>query len=124
MSERYEREPDEPLEHVLFLAVTRPALFLGMPMEAAAFCLMGGQLMALAMGSMIYMPLGAGSFGLISAALSRYDPLIFRVLLSWGNSRPQNPDLGRAARRWWGGLSMSPLRPVCHYKPSELGRNV
>lgn len=119
-----ERPEHEPLEQVLFLAVTRPALFLGMPMEAAAFCMMGGQLMALAMGNMVYMPLAAGLLGLVAAALSRHDPLVFRVLLSWGNSRPQNRDLGHAARRWWGGLSMSPLRPVCRYTPAELGRNV
>lgn len=112
------------LEQPLFLACTRPALWFGVPIEAAALCLMSGQLVALALGKMVYMPIAAGVFGTVARLVSRHDPLIFRVLMAWGNTRPQHPDLGRASRRWWGGISLSPLRRARFYSIKDFGRHV
>ena len=98
------------LQQPLFLACTRPALWFGAPIEAAAICLVAGQLVALALGSMLYMPIAAGILGTAARMISRHDPLVFRVLMAWGNTRPQHRDLGLASKQWWGGISVSPLK--------------
>ena len=112
-----------PLEHVLFRALTRPALFMGVPIEAAGASLVGGQLVALASGRQWMMLVGGCGLWLVAAGLSRRDPLMFRVIVAWLNTRPQHWDLGAASRRHWGGLSMSVLRVSARSKMADLGRN-
>ena len=120
-------EPDtgrtEPLEHLLYRAMTRPALVMGIPVEAVAICGAGGQLMALATGRQWMMMAAGGVLWAAAAAVSLHDPLIFRVLLGWLKTRPAHPDLGRASRRYWGGISASTLRVARRYTVEELGRH-
>lgn len=110
----------------LFLAVTRPPLFLGVPVEAVLFCGMGGLILGpILTGDMIMvLPIG-GALGAVARLVSRYDPLIFRVLQSWLESRPRGPIGGPVtAKKWWGGHSISPLRPTLKYTRAELDRHV
>jgi len=119
-------EEVEPARCVLFLAVTRPALFLGVPVEAVLFCVFGGVIVGpMLTGDMLMVLPVAGVLGAVARLVSRYDPLIFRVLLSWLESRPRGPLGGPInAKKWWGGHSISPLRPTLQYTRAELGRNV
>ena len=93
----------------LFLAMTRPALVAGIPIEAAGFCVIFGAVTSFVvfqsmLGFFITTPVGAFMVRLIAM----HDPLIFRVLWSHVRSRPRG-GLGVTGRSYWGGVSLSPL---------------
>lgn len=99
--------PDEPLERLdeepLFLACTRPAMVLGVPMEAMGLNLIVSCVAFLAAGSMLWL-LVAPAVHLVFRAVCRADPNAFRVLYLWVETK------GRARNgRLWGGSSPSPL---------------
>jgi type IV secretion system protein VirB3 len=96
--------PTEPLaEDVLFLACTRPALVLGVPMEAMGINIMASAVAFLASGSMLYL-LVAPALHLVFQAVCKADPNAFRVLWLFIQTK------GRARTGvLWGGSSMSPL---------------
>jgi Type IV secretory pathway, VirB3-like protein len=76
------------------------------------------------LGNLLWMwPVGF-TLGGLAKMVSRKDPLIFRVYAAWIDSRPKAADFGGASKRKWGGISMSPLRPMRGYEQEELGRNV
>lgn len=94
----------EPLaEDVLFLACTRPALVLGVPMEAMGLNLIVSAVAFLATGSMLYL-LVAPALHLVFQAVCKADPNAFRVLYLFVETK------GRARNgSLWGGSSASPL---------------
>ena len=97
--ERLEEEP-------LFLACTRPAMVLGVPMEAMGLNLIVSCVIFLAAGSMLWL-LIAPALHLVFRAICRSDPNAFRVLYLWVETK------GRARNSaLWGGSSPShlPLR--------------
>jgi type IV secretion system protein VirB3 len=97
--ETRERLQEEPL----FLACTRPALILGVPMEAMAVNLMVSCVAFLAGGSLLYL-LVAPALHLVFQAICKADPNAFRVLWLALETR------GRARNGGlWGGSSTSPL---------------
>lgn len=98
--------PDEErlVEEPLFLACTRPALILGVPMEAMGVNLIVSTVSFLAGGSLLYL-LIAPVLHLVFQAICKADPNAFRVLYLYVETR------GRARNGGlWGGSSASPLR--------------
>jgi type IV secretion system protein VirB3 len=93
-------------EEPLFLAITRPALLWGVPIEAAVLSVVLGCIASfLTCGTLIlFLPFAAVLF-VAARLVSARDPLIFGVLFAWLQSRPR----GVASSRLWGGISMSPL---------------
>lgn len=96
---------DERLvEDTLFLACTRPALVLGVPMEAMGLNLIVAAVAFLATGSMLYL-LIAPALHMVFQAICKADPNAFRVLYLFVETK------GRARNGGlWGGSSTSPLR--------------
>lgn len=90
-------------EDMLFLACTRPALVLGVPMEAMGLNLIASCIAFLASGSLLYL-LIAPVLHVVFKAICKADPNAFRVLYLWLETR------GRARNGGlWGGSSASPL---------------
>lgn len=90
-------------EEILFLACTRPALVLGVPMEAMGINLIVSCVAFLGGGSLLYL-LIAPVLHLVFQAICKADPNAFRVLYLWVETR------GRARNgALWGGSSASPL---------------
>jgi type IV secretion system protein VirB3 len=91
-------------EDILFLACTRPALVLGVPMEAMGVNLIVSAVAFLATGSMLYL-LVAPALHLVFQGICKADPNAFRVLYLFVETK------GRARNgALWGGSSASPLR--------------
>lgn len=102
---------DAVREDPLFLAITRPALMMGIPLEAAMLSVSIAAVGSIVLvGTLVlFMPLSVLGF-LICRVIAARDPLIFAVLFSWLRSRPRGAAFGETtSARWWGGLSMSPL---------------
>ncbi len=100
-------------QHTLFLACTRPALFLGIPIEAVVvsgfFCILPFQISGLvAPKSLWRIAWLVGSIivsYLICRALVAIDHNIFHILKIWGQTKcmtSRNAD-------FWGGSSSSPV---------------
>lgn len=90
-------------EDVLLLACTRPALILGVPMEAMGVNLILSTTAFLAGGSLLYL-LSAPVLHLVFRAICKADPNAFRVLYLFVETK------GRARNGGlWGGSSASPL---------------
>jgi type IV secretion system protein VirB3 len=110
-------EPPEALvEEPLFLACTRPALVLGVPMEAMGVNLIVSSVAFLGSGSMLYL-LVAPALHLVFRAVCRSDPNAFRVLYLFLETK------GRARNgALWGGSSPSPLPLRRRFTAVELRR--
>ncbi|WP_374469596.1 type IV secretion system protein VirB3 [Phenylobacterium sp.] len=90
-------------DEILFLACTRPALILGVPMEAMGVNLIVSCVAFLGGGSLLYL-LVAPVLHLVFQAICRADPNAFRVLYLFVETK------GRARNGGlWGGSSPSPL---------------
>lgn len=111
------RDPEERLtEDTLFLACTRPALVLGVPMEAMGVNLILSSVAFLAGGSLLYL-LIAPALHVVFQAICKADPNAFRVLYLFVETR------GRARNGGlWGGSSASPLPVRRRFQASELNR--
>ena len=95
---------DRLTDDILFLACTRPALVLGVPMEAMGVNLIVSAVAFLAGGSALYL-LAAPAIHLAFRAICKADPNAFRVIYLFLETR------GRARNGGlWGGGSASPLR--------------
>lgn len=95
--------PERLQEDVLLLACTRPALILGVPMEAMAANLIVSTVAFLGGGSLLYL-LIAPVLHIVFQAICRADPNAFRVLYLFVETK------GRARNGGlWGGSSASPL---------------
>ena len=98
-----EAGPERLEEEPLFLACTRPAMVLGVPMEAMGLNLIVSCVAFLAAGSMLWLLL-APALHLVFRAICRSDPNAFRVLYLWVETK------GRARNgALWGGSSPTPL---------------
>jgi type IV secretion system protein VirB3 len=95
----HERLDEEPL----FLACTRPAMVLGVPMEAVGVNVIVSCVAFLAAGSMLWLLL-APALHLVFRAICRSDPNAFRVLFMWVETKGQARNGGV-----WGGSSATPL---------------
>ena len=92
----------------LFLACTRPAMVLGVPMEAMGVNVILSGVVFLAGGSLLYLA-AAPALHLVFQAICKADPNAFRVLYLFVETK------GRAGNGGlWGGSSASPLplRPI------------
>ena len=107
-------EPERLTEDTLFLACTRPALVLGVPMEAMGVNLILSAVAFLAGGSLLYL-LIAPALHLVFQAICKADPNAFRVLYLFVETK------GRARNGGlWGGSSASPL-PLRRPRLRSLG---
>ncbi|MET4682649.1 type IV secretion system protein VirB3 [Brevundimonas faecalis] len=103
-------------EDPLFLACTRPAMILGVPMEAMGVNVIVSGLVFLIGGSLVYL-LVAPVLHLVFRAVCRTDHNAFRLLFLYVDTK------GRARNgAIWGGSSPSPLPLVRRHRAAELTR--
>ena len=98
-----EREPDE-VEDICFLALTRPAMFLGVPMEAFALNGVATTVIFLVAGSIKYALLGF-VMHFVARALVWHDHNRFNLIAAWIETRGIQRNTA-----YWGGSSVSPAR--------------
>jgi len=104
------------VEDPLFLACTRPAMVMGVPMEAMGVNVILSGLVFLIGGSLLYL-LIAPALHMVFRAVCRADHNAFRLLFVYLDTR------GRARNSaLWGGSSPSPLPLVRRYRAAELTR--
>lgn len=97
-------EPEERLvEDTLFLACTRPAMVMGVPMEAVGLNLIVSATVFLAAHSPFYLAI-APALHLVFAAICKHDHNAFRVLWMFVETKGRSRN-GAA----WGGSSSTPL---------------
>jgi type IV secretion system protein VirB3 len=107
---------DERLvEDALFLACTRPAMVLGVTMEAMGLNVIASCVLFLVAGSIVF-GLVAIPIHLACRAVCRHDPNQFRILFAWLETRGRH-----RTGRLWGGASCTPLR-LRSPTPKELVR--
>lgn len=103
-------------EDPLFLACTRPAMVMGVPMEAMGVNVILSGLVFLIGGSLLYL-LVAPALHMVFRAICRADHNAFRLLFVYVDTK------GRARNAaLWGGSSPSPLPLVRRYRAAELTR--
>lgn len=104
------------IEDPLFLACTRPAMVMGVPMEAMGVNVILSGLVFLLGGSLLYL-LVAPALHMAFRAVCRADHNAFRLLFLYVDTK------GRARNSaLWGGSSPSPLPLVRRYRVAELTR--
>ena len=105
------------VKNPLFLAVTRPAMWAGIPIEAAVLLLIASASVLIQSNSPVYAGLVA-TFGYsISRLIVRHDVNAFRLLFLWGRTK-----LGNRNRAFWGGSSYTPL-PLEGMRRKGFGRH-
>lgn len=110
-------DPEERLtQDILFLACTRPALVLGVPMEAMGLNLTISACAFLAGHSLLYL-LAAPAAHLVFGAVCRHEPNAFRLLWLWADARGRARNAGL-----WGGGSPAPLPVRRRFRAGELAR--
>jgi len=108
---------DEPLiEDPLFLACTRPAMVMGVPMEAMGVNVIVSGLIFLIGGSLLYL-LVAPALHLVFRAICRTDHNVFRLLFVYVDTKGRSRNSAL-----WGGSSTSPLSVIRRYQVRELAR--
>lgn len=108
---------DERLtEDPLFLACTRPAMVMGVPMEAMGVNVIVSGFVFLVGGSLFYL-LVAPAVHMVFRAICRTDHNTFRLVLVFVDTK------GRSRNgAIWGGSSATPLPLVRRYTAAELSR--
>lgn len=108
---------DERLrEETLFLAVTRPTMWLGVPLEASLPIALAACLTLIISGNPLYAGAIGGACLAVARLIVRHDANAFRLLWLWTMTK------GRSRNRaWWGGSSYSPL-PVAGLKRKGFAR--
>ncbi|WP_421937324.1 type IV secretion system protein VirB3 [Phenylobacterium sp.] len=104
------------IEEPLFLACTRPAMILGVPMEAMALNVIVSAVAFLAGGSLLYLLL-APALHLVFQAVCKTDPNAFRILYLYVETRGRSRNGGL-----WGGSSRTPLPLRPRRRAAELAR--
>ena len=108
----------EALERdVLFLGLTRPALFAGVPLEAAVPIMMAGAITMIVAGNPLYAIAVAGGAYFAARMVVRHDPNTFRLLFLWTQTKARSRN-----RVFWGGCSYSPL-PLKGLRRKGFGRH-
>lgn len=110
-------EPEILIKNNLFLAVTRPALWAGIPIEAAVLLLIVSASVLIQTNSPVYAALIAAFGYSISRLIVRHDVNAFRLLFLWGRTKASNRN-----RAFWGGSSYSPL-PLAGLRRKGFGRH-
>ena len=101
----------------LFLAVTRPALFAGVPIEAAVVVLLASVITLIGTSNPVYGAVVAAVMFGLSRLIVRHDVNAFRLIFLWGRTKAANRN-----RVFWGGSSYTPL-PLKGIKRKGFGRN-
>lgn len=101
-------------EDELFLALTRPAMIFGMPMEAFGISCSVAGLAMIATDSIFYLLIAVPLLG-ICRFIVQHDHNAFHILTKWldTSARCRN-------KSFWGGASVSPLRVRRRYKIEEI----
>jgi type IV secretion system protein VirB3 len=109
----HDEEPAE-VQDVCFLTLTRPAMFLGVPMEAFAVVCMVTTVFYVAMGNILWAGFGV-VFHFMARAIVWHDYNKFSVLFAWANTGgiQLNKD-------YWGGASVSPARLYTTYSREDV----
>ena len=103
-------------EDPLFLACTRPAMVMGVPMEAMGVNVILSGVVFLVGGSLLYL-LAAPALHLVFRAVCKADHNAFRLLFVFVDTK------GRSRNgAIWGGSSPTPLPLIRRYGPRELRR--
>ena len=106
---------DERLtDDTLFLACTRPAMILGVTMEAFALNVMFSTILFILAGSVVY---GLVAFPIHGACrlICKHDPNQFRILFAFFETRGRHRNI-----RLFGGSSCTPLILVRRYSLRDL----
>lgn len=104
------------IEDPLFLACTRPAMVMGVPMEAMGVNIIVSGVVFLVGGSLLYL-LAAPALHLVFRALCRADANAFRLIFAYVDTK------GRCRNSaLWGGSSVSPLPVMRRHGLAELRR--
>lgn len=107
---------ERPIEDPLFLACTRPAMIMGVPMEAMGVNVMISGLAFLIGNSLLYLLIGP-VLHLVFRAICRVDHNAFRLVLMFVDTK------GRSRNgALWGGSSASPLPVIRRYCAREVLR--
>ena len=104
------------VEHTLFLAVTRPAMYAGVTIEAFVLTAFLTTVLFLGLGSFKYSVIGI-AIHLICRSICRSDPNKFRILKAWVDTRGKSRNA-----RLWGGSSITPLRLTRSYNAKDFER--
>ncbi len=104
------------VEHTLFLAVTRPAMYAGVTIEAYVVNMVLTTFLFLGLGSIKYISVGV-AIHLICRSICRSDPNKFRILKAWADTYGKSRN-----RRVWGGSSISPLRLMRTFDEKDFER--
>lgn len=108
---------DERLrEETLFLAVTRPTMWLGVPLEASLPIALAACLTLIVSGNPLYAGAIGGACLAVARLIVRHDANAFRLLWLWTMTKARSRN-----RAWWGGSSYSPL-PVAGLKRKGFER--
>jgi type IV secretion system protein VirB3 len=108
--------PELPTKNTLFLAVTRPALWAGIPIEAAVLLLISSASVLIWSNSPLYAAIVVAFGYSMSRLIVRHDVNAFRLLFLWGRTKLRNRN-----RAFWGGSSYSPL-PLAGLRRKGFGR--
>ena len=100
----------------LFLAVTRPALWLGIPIEAGVLIGMSAGIIITQFGNPLYAAAFAAVGYFVARIVVRRDVNAFRLLMLWGRTKLACPN-----SRFWGGSSYAQL-PLPKLKNKQFGR--
>ncbi len=104
------------IEEPLFLACTRPAMIMGVPIEAMGVNVIVSGLAFLVGGSLLYL-VTAPALHLVFRAICKVDHNAFRLLMVFVDTK------GRSRNgALWGGSSATPLPLVRRYSAGELAR--
>lgn len=109
-------EEERLAEDTLFLALTRPAMFLGVPLEGAMFILILTAMILLLFGNPLYALAIGGSLILAARLIVRTDYNMFKILMVAGQTKARARN-----KRFWGGSSYTPL-PLEGTKRKGFGR--
>ena len=101
---------------MLYLAITRPALWFGIPIEAAVLIIIAGSIIVTQFGNPLYAAVVGAVGYFIARLVVRHDVNAFRLLMLWGRTK-----LACRNARFWGGSSYAPL-PSPKLKNKHFGR--
>jgi type IV secretion system protein VirB3 len=108
--------PERLIEDTLFLACTRPAMFLGVPMEAVGINIILSAIAFLGGHSLLYL-LIAPALHMVFQAICKTDHNAFRVLWLYVETKGRSRNGGV-----WGGSSPTPLPLHRRFSAQELLR--
>lgn len=109
-------EPVYLTEDPLFLALTRPTLWLGVPVEATMAIGMGSVFILMVFGNPIWALAIGGALLMAARLIVRSDYNMFTILFLYGKTKASAPN-----KAIWGGSSYSPL-PVAGVKRKGFAR--